>query len=479
MCRTNRNRPAGLTIAVYLAGLGLLLSLGACSDRRDRPPNILLITVDTLRADRLHCYGCPVPTSPNVDALAAEGVLFSMCFAHASSTAPALASVMTGKYPTEAGVLNNTHPLSPAPDTLAAYLKRQDYVCAAFVSNFNLRRRMGFDRGFDHFDARLMERELNRSGVPERTAEKTTDATIGWLERFYLKQKSDAARPFFIWVHYQDPHGPYTPPEDYLPPRDFYSDASRTLPLLAEDWGVGGIPAYQALGEHRNEAHYRACYDGEVLFCDRHLGRLVKFLETAGLGDDTMVVFTADHGESMGEHERYFSHEQDLYNELIRVPLIITAPGIEPDRRDDIACHADIFPTLAGVTPTADDGTGKHRGRDLLAPVSRGSRTARRPIFSETNFVAERTRYESLILGRWKLVRATTGEGVRQLFDLEADLGETTNLAASRGDVLKQMEKLLKAEATKAQRAYRGTGPLELSPTEREALEALGYSDGS
>ena len=177
--------------ALLMAAVSIL---PACADREDLP-SIVLVTVDTLRADRLGCYGCPVRTSPALDSLAARSVVFENCVAQASSTAPALASVMTSRYPSEAGVFNNTQPLIEAPDTIAAFLKRRGYECAAFVSNFNLRPRMGFDRGFDHYDARMTDRERNRSGLPE-----------GWDKT-----------PFFLCVHYQDPHGPYTPPEGYAP----------------------------------------------------------------------------------------------------------------------------------------------------------------------------------------------------------------------------------------------------------------------
>ncbi len=445
------------------------LFLAACSDPECRP-NIILVTVDTLRADRLGCYGCPVRTSPAVDALAARGVVFETCVAQASSTAPALASVMTSRYPSEVGVFNNTQPLIEAPDTIAAFLKRQGYVCAAFVSNFNLRPRMGFNRGFDFYDAQMTERELNRSGLPERTAEKTTDAALRWLAAHGGRSK-----PFFLWVHYQDPHGPYTPPDGFAPDIENYHADRRVLPLLETNWGTGGIPLYQSLPGTRDSAHYRACYDGEILFFDEHFGRLARALLKNDSLYNTAILFTADHGESMGEHGYWFSHEQDLFGELIHVPLIVAVPDITAGRRDDRACHLDILPTIA----TLVDGNGfdpsEYRGRDLFDSDRLRST---RPIFSETNYVATRTTFRSVIVGSWKLIVSSRTPDAPLLFDLENDGAETSNLARSKPDVASRMIKILEAEAAKSKPMQDRTAPLKLTPAEREALESLGYTGG-
>jgi len=446
----------------------LSLCIAACSEA-ERPPNIVLVTVDTLRADRLGCYGCPVRTSPAVDTLAAQGALFESCIAQASSTAPALASVMTSRYPSEVGVFNNTQPLIEAPDTIAAFLERRGYECAAFVSNFNLRPRMGFDRGFDLFDAQMTERELNRSGLPERTAEKTSDAAIDWLEG--RRQKSE---PYFLWIHYQDPHGPYTPPDGFAPDIENYQAGSRVLPLLETNWGAGGIPRYQILPGARDSARYRACYDGEILFFDAHLGRLIRaLLKEDGLRN-TAILFTADHGESMGEHGYWFSHEQDLFNELIHVPLIVAA-GQTAGRRSDRACHLDIFPTIAALVDGDRFDPSEYRGRDLFDGDS--IRSAR-PIFSETNFVATRTTFRSVIVGSWKLIVSSHTPESPLLFDLEKDGAERSNLARSNPDVAKRMMRILETEAAKSKPMRGRRAPLKLTPAEREALESLGYTSG-
>ena len=434
-------------------------------------PNVLLVTVDTLRADRLHSYGYPLPISPTVDALSAGGIRFERCTAHASSTAPALASVLTGRYPSEVGVVTNAHALSESSDTLAQIFKRANYRTAAFVSNYNLRTRMGFARGFDRYDDKLPNQERNRSRVRERTADQTTEALLAWL-----KDSGSSDSPFFVWLHYQDPHGPYAPPEEFIPAPEQYSGETKTLPVLRADWGQHGIPHYQALGDHRNVSYYTARYDGEVAFFDSQFAVVLDFLEREGLKDNTLIVFTADHGESMGEHGFYFAHERNLLDGLIRVPLIIAGPGIEPGQREDHVCHADLLPTLVALTGLDSDGddVSTRRGRDIFAQdMPRGLR----PIYSETNFYATGERFQSVIVGQWKLVRVTRSQVPYQLFDLKADPGELRNLCDSRPEVLLKMTVILEAEVSKAQPQQTAT-PLDLSREELEALKALGYMGG-
>ena len=446
----------------------LAAALSACS--RDSRPNVLLVTVDTLRADRLQSYGYPVPVSPTIDALAAGGVLFENCTAHASSTAPALASVLTGLYPSEAGVLTNAHALAGSSDTLAQVFQRADYSTSAFVSNYNLRPRMRFGRGFDRYDANLPDREQNRSLVQERTADRTTDALLAWL-----KDSRSPGRPFFAWLHYQDPHGPYTPPEDFVPSAEHYEGDERTLPVLDANFGRHGIPRYQVIGNRRDVAYYSARYDGEVAFLDSQFARVLDFLEREGLRDNTVIVFTADHGEAMGEHGFYFAHEQNLFGDLIQVPLIIAGPGIEPGRRQDRVCHVDLLPTLLGLTGAGGNAGAEpvaaHRGRDVFAPeAARGLR----PIYSETNFFGTGEAFRSVIVGRWKLIRRIGPTPSQTLFDLEADPGELVSLNDSRPEVLRKMEVILNAEIRAARPRQSGTA-LDLSAGEIEALKALGY----
>lgn len=441
------------------------LSMLGCFQAAE-PQNIVLVTVDTLRADNLRCYGYPVSTSPNVDALAAMGVLYENCMAHASSTCPALASILTGIYPSETGVICNAWPVHRSMETIARKLKDEGYRTAAFVSNFNLRPRMGFNIGFDVYDARFNEKETNRPGYVERTAVKTTDAALEWLDRMALRDD----KPFFMWIHYQDPHGPYTPPESLIPESDHYDAFDRTLDVRKDNQGLDGIPAYQVLDDRRDDRFYRKRYDGEIVYFDKHFARLYRHMDDAGLFEKTAMIFTADHGESMGEHGYWYCHEQDLYNELIHVPLIITAPGLAPGRCESRVCHMDLFPTMLALS--GETGLSGYRGKNLLDLPALAED---RPIYSETFNLETETAYRSMIMGPWKLVRSPDASLPPLLFNLDEDPDEMNNLFDAQADKANEMIALLKAHE-KIARSGKKTKSILVTPQEKQILNALGYA---
>jgi arylsulfatase len=326
--------------AVLLCGALGIVGCGQHAAPR-RAPSVLLITVDTLRADHLSSYGFSLHTSPNVDALARGGVLFERTIATTSATAPAHASIMTSLYSRQHTVgTRNGETRLEGSTTLAELFREAGYSTAAFVSNFVLDRRVGLDRGFQVYDDELPSSELNRPQVAERIAEQTTLRALAWLE--------NAERPFFLWVHLQDPHGPYSPPKPYLgrfPPR--FDPGERDLPLLEGNSGRSGVPAYQAVPGLRRASEYRARYADEIFYADRWVGELL-----AAVDDETIVVFTADHGESLGEDGSYFVHGTTTLPVQAHVPLILRAPGIKAERRADLVSHVDIMPTvlqLAGL----------------------------------------------------------------------------------------------------------------------------------
>ncbi|MHC4944556.1 MAG: sulfatase [Planctomycetota bacterium] len=452
--------------AVILLSALCMLLLNGCGKSKPRKPNLLLVSVDTLRADRLHCYGNPASLSPTVDALASQGLRFETCFAHASLTVPSVASLLTGLYPSQAGAKNNRTPLSKSAESLASAMKRKGYRTAAFVSNFTLRPRMRFNQGFDHYDAEFTTPELNRPEILTRNADTTVDAVLTWLD----EATGNADSPFFLWIHLQDPHGPYTPPEDFIP--EIASYPSQRLDVLEDDITPHGIPSYQLLGEENESAVYRARYDGEILFFDHHLSRLIDTLDRLDLKDDTAVIFTADHGEAMGEHGFWFSHGQDLFNELIHVPLIIAAPWIEADQPKETAALMDIFPTLMALAGAGSDELAGYRGINLLDP---GARRKVRPIYSEVKSDALKTRLRSLVMGRWKLIASRNKKDAPQLFDLEKDPVERQNVYASEPEVAEKMEMILNAEQQRAESGEKAE-ELPLTPEELKVLEALGYT---
>jgi arylsulfatase A-like enzyme len=338
------------------AVLLLATTLLSCGDPSDPvQPDIFLLTVDTLRADHLGTYGYAKPTSPRLDGLARESLVFEHCQAHASNTQPSIASLLTGFLPHETGVIDSSR-LPKHFETLAEILKQQGYTTRAAVSNWVLSRRAGMNQGFDVYDARMHDRERNRKHWPERAAVQTTDAAIALL---------DAPRdaPLFLWVHYQDPHGPYTPPPALE--REFRdSRPPRPLPLNPDLSGLGGIPSYQQLDERRDFHDYVAAYDGEIRHMDEEFGRLLDALVERDLYESSLLVFTADHGEGMGERDFYFNHVGYLYDTLTHVPFFIRRGERFKGRRDDACQLIDVVPTVMATLGLPADP--RLRGRDLF-----------------------------------------------------------------------------------------------------------------
>ena len=312
----------------------------ACGGGLEPPRTVALITIDTLRADYVHAYGFAQPTTPNLDAIASRGVLFERAIAVSPSTIPSHASMMTGRYPRQqsTGARNGDTRLEGVP-TLADQFASDGWATAAFVSNVVLQRRSGLDRGFQHYDQRLPAGETNRL-APERLADDTVDAALSWLT------DQDDHR-VFLWVHLQDPHGPYTPPPGWL-------ERVETPPLPADprlerakiDGPADAIPGYQYIEGLQHPSEYARRYAAEIAYVDSALARLVEALEQRG---PLALVLTADHGESLGEAGRYLQHGHATTPELARVPFLLMAPGVDPARPGGLVSHVDIAPTLLEI----------------------------------------------------------------------------------------------------------------------------------
>src|SRR6185503_7018362 len=403
----------------------VLVALGAtgCGAGKGGSGTVILITCDTLRADRLGFDGFTGATSPNLDELAQEALVFDCAWSTAPLTGPALAALLTGRLPEELGLADNRNVLAGAATTLAERLSTAGIATAAVVSNWVLRRRpelpgAGVQQGFAHFDDRMETPEGNRPDLRERGARETTDAALAWLDSLDSRASSDAARssePFFLWVHYQDPHGPYTPPPECLAPLQEAAGEAE-LEVGTDQRGRGVLPSYQVVDGERRPAAYRARYEAEIRYFDRELGRLLAGLRARGLFERALLVFTADHGESLGEHGYWFSHGQHLHQELVHVPLLVRPPGgVAPARRVSApASHLDLFPTVLGVFGL---DPGPTRGLDLLA----------------AELPAERVLPQSL-RGGWSASdarhRLLVEQGRQQLYDLAADPREEHDLSA-------------------------------------------------
>jgi arylsulfatase A-like enzyme/cytochrome c-type biogenesis protein CcmH/NrfG len=418
-----RPRRIGLVAALAAASL-TVIGFAILPKATRAQPSILLVTIDTLRADHVGCYGAAGASTPTLDALAARGVRFATAVAHTPLTAPSHASILTGLLPVRHGVRDNgIFVLRRDVPTLAEAFTKGGYQTAAFVSGFPLDRRFGFDRGFGAYDDRLPHgTDRRRAPYVERTADATTDAALRFLAR--------APAPFFLWVHYFDPHAPY-----------------------------------QAPGEFGTRFADRP-YDGEIAFVDAQLSRLLAAVPNR---DRVAVIVTADHGESLGEHGE-LTHGVFVYDATLRVPWIAAGPSVAHGHTSAVVARGvDVAPTLldwAGLPPlpAAD-------GRSLLTAL-RGRELPDAPAYAESHFAAVNLGWAPLSAWRTrdlKLIRAPTPE----LYDLGADPGERTNLApndARAAALAKPLDALL------AQQAQTSTHTIDVE--ERQRLAALGYLGG-
>jgi arylsulfatase len=333
------------------AALLLLGSAPGCSGGTDERPDVLLVTIDTLRADRLGSYGAPSGASPRLDALADRSVVFDRAIAGAAMTAPSHASIMTSRYTREhsVGFENGFSRLEGTP-TLAEHFRDAGYQTAGFVGNINLTSLLGFDRGFDLFDDELVEQEADRDDIFERSAEATTRRALDWLS-------TTGPGPVLLWVHYQDPHGPYAPPGTHAGRTPVVGGGSeRPLPFLADNSGRGGVPVYQQIEGVSRHSEYAARYADEVLYADEWVGRMIDAFDARSPDRDGVVLVTSDHGEAMGEGNHYYVHGTNTLPHLARVPMLLRAPGIAPGRRPEVVSHVDVLPTLLELAGVAAAG---------------------------------------------------------------------------------------------------------------------------
>ena len=396
-------------------------------------PNILLITLDTTRADHIGAYGDAMARTPTLDRLASEGVLFERADSAAPITLPAHVSLLTGRYPFSHGVRNNGNfRLANDVPTLATALHDRGYRTAAFVSAFVLDRRSGLSRGFDEYDDHFDSRgALEPDDEIERRGDRTGQLAENWVAR----QVGDVAAgrpPFFVWLHLYDPHDPYTPPAPF-------AELFRSLP-----------------------------YDGEIAFDDAVVGSFIERLTRLGVLSTTIVAVVGDHGESLNEHGEV-THAVFVYESVLHVPMIVWSPGrLGPARVAPPVRGIDLTPTLlelGGLPPLAGA-----QGQSLL-PLARGGRQGPASAYSESYFPLFFMNWAPLRAiqdDRWKFIDAP----VPELYDLAIDPHERSNLAAR--------EPARAAAFRRALDSVSGTGPGAMATAipDRDAIEklaALGY----
>ena len=462
-------RTEATLLALWLALSTLASGCGSEPTSQSARPDVLLITIDTLRADQVHAYGFPLESTPNLDALAERGAFFETAIAASSRTVPSHASMFSSRWVREhsVGTFNGSSRLEEV-DTLAEQFRAAGYETAAFVSNFVLKRRTGLDRGFAVYDDELPWLEVDRDGHFERRAEETTRQALAWLST----DRGD--RPIFVWVHYQDPHGPYDPPASFAETLDLESPgADPELPVLDRDSGRAGIPRYQALPGIRRPSDYRVRYAEEVAYTDHWLGKLVAAFERVRPDRDNVILVTADHGESLGESGYFFQHGQFTSPEQTEVPFIVVAPGILPARHAAWVSHVDVAPTLldlAGLPPLSE-ASGLSLAPLLLDGVPLPART----LYAETP--RELSAYDGVGYLRIRPGPPRSAESLRNPLDPDGDLrwqrfrrteGGGWKTAGRPDQLPASVQEFLRNRAAKADAA-----PFDESDVAR--LRALGY----
>ncbi|MBC7325343.1 MAG: sulfatase, partial [Moorella sp. (in: Bacteria)] len=317
-----------------------------------RAKKFLLITIDTLRADHLGCYGYRKNTSPHLDALARQGILFRHAYSPCTYTVPAHASIMTGKYVPHhsIGYYQGSRALDVNRDiTLAEVMRSKGLATAAFVSALVLHREWRLDSGFEVYNDTMTGSEQNRPFALIRDGLQTNAAALAWIKKHGYEK-------FFVWIHYFDVHGPYLPPAPYnscFAPEDYGEEP--VLLEVVDDGSAGGIPRYQLLRDDqtgeviRDARHYLAGYDGGVRYVDHVVGELFRELQEVNLFPEMLVIITSDPGEALGENNVYFFHGLTLTPEQIHVPLLVKLPAGENPAGQNASVPVstvDIMPTL-------------------------------------------------------------------------------------------------------------------------------------
>ena len=418
-------RPANLLIAI------LLISASAAAVANPAP-NVVVITIDTLRPDHLGCYGDKQIRTPNIDSLATDGTRFERAYTSVPVTLPSHTVIFTGTYPMLSGMHDfAANKLNPSQPTLASVLKERGYTTGAVIGSAVLDSRFGLNRGFDfyydHFDfSRLQESNLDEM---ERPGNAVADVALDWLA------KNDQKK-FFLWMHLYDPHYPYRPPAPYSV-------------------------------EYKDRP-----YDGEIAFADAQVGRLMRFLKDKGLYKNTVIVLTGDHGESLGEHGEK-THGFFIYNATLHVPLIFHLPGASTAKTvPELVNLADLMPTILNVLKIGVPS--QVQGQNLL-PLMTEKENESRSLYAETflpRLHFNWSELRSVETANYHFIDAPKPE----LYDLSKDPGETQNLYTQKKAVAEEMRAKLSALIRRYSAGQELAEKTGLDPALMERLKSLGYA---
>ena len=485
--RSALTRPGVVATLVLVVGLGWMLAARSLSSEapvaatsRGTPPakapNVLLIVIDTLRADHLSSYGYQAIKTPHMDALAADGTRYANMFAQASWTRASIASILSGLYPSSHGAVHKADLLTDRVETLAEVLAKGGYHTAGFPNNINVSPAFGFGQGFAEYhylapdlffyaDEAAAELTLY-SGLRlvrerffvryvnvhfyYRPAEYVVDRVRAWLDG-----PTAAKPPFFLYLHFMDPHDPY---------------------MVHPFNGVGYARVAMPNPPPAMAKTLLDTYDGEIVYLDQHIGALVADLKRRGLYDDMMIVLTADHGEEFHEHGGWW-HGTTLYDEQIGIPLIVKPPrgGATGRVVDELVTTLDIAPTIlrnAGLAPPVT-----MQGHVL--PLDTAPTPARDSVFAEEDF--EGNVLQAVRTRTWKLITANQGNprglAAEELYEVGPDPKESKNLASERPTEREEMRAALGRRTLEA-KAHAGSGATtDVDSATKERLKALGYAE--
>lgn len=450
-----------LRSSLLLASLASLATatLGAGCARRAPPLNVVLIVIDTLRWDHVGAYGAaPHDTTPALDAFAAGAVRFERAYATAPWTRPSIGSMLTGLHPTSHGGTSVERPLPEQAETLAELLRARGYRTAGVISNWVISRKNGFAQGFDSY----------HEGAAVRPHAETS-RTVTRIASELVAELAAQDRPFLLFAHYFDPHYRYLPHDDV----DF---TPGEVGVVAEHPSIFRI---RELGPELTDdelANLRDLYAEEVRHADAEVGRLIAAIDAAGLAERTLIAVVSDHGEEIFERG-YLGHAHSLHEELLRVPLVIRAPGLAPRVVGRPVSLVALTPTLLDLARVDHDPA--HFAARSLAPLMRGESEESSAIFAEVDYLpdkrVERTAEQRAIIdARWKLVHDRQS-GSDRLFDLERDPGERRDVSLRHPDVAAAMRAALEAHLGAIQTGGLASPARALSGEERDLLHELGY----
>ena len=417
---------------VVLLGFVRACSAAATPPPHKLPPNVVLITIDTVRADHLGCYGYTAIQTPTLDALAHDGVVFDRAISQVPLTWPSHAAILTGTYPFQNGVQDFTgQPLAPQFQSVAQVFRRHGYSTGAVISAFVLDRSWGLARGFDFYDDAFSAETFQKKdiGLVDRRAEESVTHAIQWLRK-------TPHRPFFFWLHLYDPHSPYDPPE----------------------------PFHTEYHDH--------LYDGEIAYADHELGRLVTWLKQNQLYDRTLIAMLSDHGESLGDHGEH-EHGFFVYNSTVHVPLIVKPPagsGIRPGRVPRPVETVAVAPALLQFAGVKDAIEKQFQSHGLFGPEAEKEDAS----YSETFYPFSSFGWSplhALETGRYHYIDAPRAE----LYDLATDPEEKNNLASGQTATVAVLKDKITSLLRERPFTHTSDAKATVSPDAAEKLRALGY----